>query len=356
MANIIKVKLKDRSYSLIIGSGILSDIKKYIGKLNKTQVVIISDHTVGGLYGKWIKNNLKNSNAFLLELPPGEKHKTLSAAAATYDKLIDLKINRDALIIALGGGVIGDLAGFVASTYMRGVDLIHIPTTLLAMVDASIGGKTAVDHHKGKNLIGAFYQPKMVLIDIDVLATLPPKELKNGLAEAVKYGVIKDPAIFKMLEGNPKVTPAFWQKLIYLCAKIKAEVVSKDEREMSGYRMILNFGHTIGHAVESLTGYKAFSHGEAVAFGMVAASLIARKIKLIDQKTYERIKEMVTRLKLPVKAKVSAAKILRSIKLDKKARSGKVRFVLPVSIGRVTVRENVPENIIKKALLELGCK
>ena len=295
-------------------------------------------------------------NVVLLELPPGEKHKSLSAAAAVYDKLIDLKVNRDALIIALGGGVIGDLAGFAASTYMRGVDFIQVPTTLLAMVDASIGGKTAVNHHKGKNLIGTFYQPKLVLIDTDVLATLPPKELKNGLAEVVKYGVIKDPKIMSMLEGNPKVTPAFWQKLVYLCARIKAGVVSKDEREISGYRMILNFGHTIGHAVESITKYKKFSHGEGVAFGMAAASLVALKMKLIDRKKYDRIIGLLERLKLPVKARVSAARILNSIKLDKKARSGKVRFVLPVSIGRVTIRENVPENIIKKALLELGCK
>lgn len=356
MANIIKVKLKDRSYDIVIGSGLLASIKNYVKKWNKTQVAIISDHTVGGLYGNWLKSSLKGVNTVLLELPPGEKHKSLSAAAAVYDKLIDLKLNRDALIIALGGGVIGDLVGFVASTYMRGIDLIQVPTTLLAMVDASIGGKTAVNHHKGKNLIGTFYQPKMVLIDIDVLGTLPPKELKNGLAEVVKYGVIKDPKILSMLEGNPKVTPAFWQKLVYLCARIKAEVVSKDEREMSGYRMILNFGHTIGHAVESITKYKAFSHGEGVAFGMVAALLIALKMKLMDRKKYDRIIDLIVRLKLPVKARVSAARILNSIKLDKKAKSGKVRFVLPVSIGKVTIRENVPENIIKKALLELGCK
>jgi len=352
----IKVNLKERSYDIVIGRGMLADIKKYVSKFIRNQIVIITDHTVGSYYGHKLQGSLKGGKVYLLELPPGEKHKTLSAAAAVYDKLISLKINRDALIIAVGGGVIGDLAGFVAATYMRGVDLIQIPTTLLAMVDASIGGKTAVDHRKGKNLIGVFYQPKMVLIDINTLNTLPVKELKNGLAEVLKYGVIREPGIIRMLEGNPKVTPAFWERLVYLCAKIKAQVVSKDERELTGLRMILNFGHTIGHAVESLTKYKAITHGEAVGFGMVAASLIAKKLKMIDQIAYERIKGLVSRLKLPTAVKLKADSILKAIKLDKKVRGGKIRFVLPKAIGKVVIRDDIKESVIKEALRELGCR
>jgi len=352
----IKVNLKERSYDVVIGSGVLADIKKYVSKFSRNQIVIITDYNVDTLYGNWLHKLLKGEKVYLLKIPPGEKHKTLSAAAAVYDKLIDLKISRDALFIALGGGVIGDLAGFVAATYMRGVDLIQVPTTLLAMVDAAIGGKTAVDHRKGKNLIGVFYQPKMVLIDINTLNTLPGKELKNGLAEVLKYGVIRESGIFRMLEGNPKVTPAFWEKLVYLCAKIKAVIVSKDEKETTGLRMILNFGHTIGHAVESLTKYKATTHGEAVGFGTVAASLIAKKLKMIDQKTYERIKGLVSRLKLPTTVKLKANSILKVIRLDKKVRGGKVHFVLPTAIGKVVVRDDIKEGVIKEALKELGCK
>lgn len=355
MAN-IKVDLKERSYPIVIGSGILADLQKYIGKLNKKQIVILTDHQVGSIYGHAVRSSIKAENVYLLQLPHGERHKTLSAAAAVYDKLTDLRIGRDALIVALGGGVIGDLAGFVAATYMRGIDFVQVPTTLLAMVDASIGGKTGVNHHRGKNLIGVFHQPKLVLIDVETLATLPPREIKNGLAEVLKYGIIKDPKIFHMLDGNPKATAAFWQKLVYLCARIKAEVVSIDERETSGYRMILNFGHTVGHALESLSEYRSYAHGEAVGFGMVAASLIALKMKLISVGTYDRITELVGKLKLPCVCGFKAGKIAEAIKLDKKVKNGRLRFVLPTAIGRVTIRDDVDEKVIKSALKELGCK
>ncbi len=356
MAKEIKVNLKDRSYKIVIGGGILPRLSEYVSRSKKKQIVVITDYIVGKYYSSSIQKALKKFKPNILQLPPGERHKSLSAAAAVYDKLIDLGIHRDALIIALGGGVIGDLAGFVAATYMRGVDLIQVPTTLLAMVDAGIGGKTAVNHHKGKNLIGVFYQPKLVLIDVNMLGTLPSKEIKNGLAEVFKYGVIKNPAIFKMLEGNPKLSSMFWQKLIYLCAKIKAEIVSKDEKETSGLRLILNLGHTIGHAVESLTGYKGFTHGEAVGFGMAAAATIAHDLKMLDDASYMRMIQLLAQLRLPLEIDLRADSVIKAMKLDKKVKDGKLRLVLPQTIGRVTVRDNVSEAMIRRTLKELGCR
>lgn len=346
MMNKIKVNLKDRSYDILVGSNLLPHLFSIIRKYNKNQVVIITDYTVGKLYGKKLNKKLGGG---LLQLPPGEITKSLAGASVIYDKLIELGINRDGLIVALGGGVIGDLAGFCAATYLRGIDIIQFPTTLLAMVDAAIGGKTAINHPKGKNLIGVFHQPKLVLADVDTLCTLPARELKGGLAEVIKYGFIKDPTILKMLSGNPKVDAGFWTKLITRCAAIKAEVVSRDEREVSGYRMILNFGHTIGHAIEAVGGFKKFSHGEAVALGMLAAARIAGK-KDIETKLILLLKA----LKLPTTVKLKVKDIMLALKLDKKVKSGKVRFVLPIKVGQVTIKDNVPEAKVVSVLKNLG--
>ena len=356
MAKKIRVNLGPRSYDILIGSGLLNNIRSQVLKLKKKQVVIVTDVQVGALYAPHVKKSLKGIECHVITMPAGEKYKTLYAASAIYDKLVSLKLNRDGLIIALGGGVIGDLAGFAAATYMRGIDLIQVPTSLLAMVDAAIGGKTAVDHKKGKNLIGVFYQPRLVIADVGVLNTLPPMEFKNGLAEVLKYGFIKDPRIVKMIESNPKVNSAFLEKIVYLCARIKAEVVSKDERELSGYRMILNFGHTIGHAVEALGGYSRIKHGEAVGFGMAAATLIALKLRMINKLNFEKMLYLIARLKLPIQLNYKADAILKALQLDKKTRSGKVRFVLPKKIGQVVVRDNVPDQVILSALKGLGCK
>lgn len=356
MAKKVKVNLGKRSYDILIGPGTLKSLRREVLKLKKKQVVIITDVHVGGLYASHVKKSLKGLACHVITMPAGEKYKTLYAASAIYDKLIALKLNRDGLIIALGGGVIGDLAGFAAATYMRGVDIIQVPTSLLAMVDAAIGGKTAVDHKKGKNLIGVFHQPRLVIADVNVLNTLPPMEFKNGLAEVLKYGFIKDPQIVKMIASNPKVNSAFLEKIVSLCAKIKAEVVSKDERESTGYRMILNFGHTIGHAVEALGGYNRIKHGEAVGFGMAAASLIGLKLRMINKQNFEKILFLIARLKLPIQLNYKADAILKALQLDKKARSGKIRFVLPKKIGQVVVRDNVPDQVILSALKGLGCK
>jgi 3-dehydroquinate synthase len=340
----VRVNLKERSYDVLIGKGMLSRLPRLA---KGRRVVIITDYIVGELYGEKLRKKL---SACLIKLPPGEITKSIAGTSVIYDKLIEQGINRDGLIIALGGGVIGDLAGFTAGTYLRGIDIIQVPTTLLAMVDAAIGGKTAINHPRGKNLIGVFHQPKLVLVDVETLNTLPARELKGGLAEVIKYGFIKDPAILKMLSGNPRVDANFWIKLITRCAAIKAEVVCRDERETTGYRMILNFGHTVGHAIEAVGGFKKFSHGEAVGLGILAAAKIAGK-KDIETKLILLLKA----LKLPTTVKLKVKDILKALRLDKKVKAGKVRFVLPVALGRVTIKDNVPEGKVISVLKELGC-
>lgn len=352
----IKVNLKDRSYDIVIGTDILAELPSFIRSQNCSKVIIISDTTVDSLYGKTIAKALKDISFIKICIPPGEKHKTLYTASAIYDQLVDLKAHRDSFIIALGGGVINDLVGFVAATYMRGVPFIQIPTTLLASVDASIGGKTAVDHEKGKNLIGVFYQPKLVLADTEFLKTLPPREIKTGLAEVLKYGIIKDPKIFEMLESDPKATPKFWEEIIARCAKIKASVVSRDEKETSGLRMILNLGHTFGHAIESLTGYSKYNHGEAVALGILASAYLSNNLNILDQKSVKRIAALIKKLKLPVLCGLRSKDIIQLMLLDKKVKSGKLRIVLPKKIGSVVIRDDIKTQQIEKALKMIGCK
>jgi len=348
----IKVDLNDRSYDIISGSGIIKEIKQYVENLKFSKIVIITDTNVAKLYGLRLLKLLKPYKAFIVNIPPGEDFKKLYTVSAVYDQMATLKLHRDTLLIAFGGGVVGDLAGFAAATYMRGIYFIQIPTTLLAQVDASIGGKTGVDHASCKNLIGAFYQPKFVLIDTDFLKTLPMREIKTGLAEVVKYGIIKDPELFELLEANPKTTPDFWIEIVRRCAAIKAEVVSKDEKE-SHLRMILNFGHTFGHAIESLTNYSTYTHGEAIAIGMFAASNLAFKLEMLKEKDLIRIVSLISRLGLPTKCDLKASDIIKTLYMDKKAKSGKARFVLPVKIGKVVVVDNVSDKKLKEAFSSL---
>lgn len=352
----VKVNLPGRSYDIIIGRGTLKEIKRFVVPLKLKKAVVITDTNVGPVYGNELCRILKGIKVSIITIPAGEKHKTLYTASAVYDQLINTSAHRDTLIIALGGGVIGDLAGFVAATYMRGLPLIQIPTTLLAQVDASIGGKTGVDHPKGKNLIGSFYQPKLVIVDTLFLKTLPAREIKTGLAEVVKYGIIQDARIFEMLTVCPRANSAFWEEIITRCVKIKAAVVSRDEKEISGLRMILNFGHTFGHAVETLTGYGKYTHGEAIAIGMAAAARLAKKLKLLKDTDCDRIINLLSELKLPVTTGLKAEQIIKTMLMDKKAKSGNVRFVLPVKIGAVVVRDNIPAKAVISALKDIGCK
>jgi 3-dehydroquinate synthase len=366
----IKVDLKDQSYDVQIDSDCLSGLGRLVeGEKWGRDVFLVTDPLVNDLYGDEVCRGFK-SKIRVLEVPRGERYKNLKEASLLYDQLIRYGAHRDSLIIALGGGVIGDLAGFVAATYMRGINYIQVPTTLLAQVDAAIGGKTAINHVKGKNLIGCFYQPCLVYIDVKTLTTLPARELRTGLAEVVKYGVIEDADFFKFLENNSHHlnTKAFeaedtlraalklWQTIVAESAKIKARVVEKDEKE-SNLRMILNFGHTVGHAIEALTRYRAYNHGEAVAVGMVAAAMIAQRMRMLDPEVVKRIRDLLEKLGLPIEIEgLPIGKIIQALSVDKKVREGKVQFVLPEKLGKVAIINNVSLKIIRDVLKEIGAK
>jgi 3-dehydroquinate synthase len=367
----IKVELKERSYEIVVGADILRDLGRVIKQENwGSEIFIITDPLVNDLYGHKLVNGLKGFKVHSFLVPRGEKNKNLKSLTALYDQLVKCSAHRDSLIIALGGGVIGDLAGFVAATYMRGLKYIQVPTTLLAQVDAAIGGKTGINHPRGKNLIGSFYQPKLVYIDISTLSSLPDRELRTGLAEVVKYGVIRDDDFFKFLEANSHHlnTKAFeepdtlraalkvWQIIVTESAKIKAEVVTKDEVE-ADLRMILNYGHTIGHAIETLTHYQTYNHGEAVAIGMVAAAKIAKRRKMLDQESVQRIVDLIEKLGLPITVDgLLAKKMVQSIGIDKKVRGGKINYVLPEKVGKVVVRDNISNQDVMAVLREMGAK
>lgn len=340
----IKVKLGERSYPIYFGSGILKEFgKTFKGFSKSNRAVIVTNPKVGGLYYSVVEKGLlkEGIEPIRLDVPDGEEYKTLAWASKLFDRLIALKADRQTPLIALGGGVIGDLTGFVAATYLRGVPFIQVPTTLLAQVDSSVGGKTGVNHRRGKNLIGAFYQPKFVYIDVDTLKTLDKRELRAGLAEVIKYGVIKDAKLFKYLEDNIDVLT---QNLALLhiikrsCA-IKASVVEADERE-AGLRAILNFGHTFGHAVEAVTKYKEYKHGEAVAIGMVYAAELSHGLGLCGKDEVDRISDLIKNAGLPVEAPDFPRKsFLKAMEIDKKMVGGELRFVLIEKIGKVRIEK-----------------
>jgi 3-dehydroquinate synthase len=307
-------------------------------------VALVTNPKVDRFYGKRVRGGIQRVglSSVRMLVPDGERFKNLSSVRRLYDQLIAHRFERKSFMVALGGGVIGDLAGFAAATYLRGIPVVQVPTTLVAQVDASIGGKTGVDHPKGKNLIGAFHQPKMVYIDPSTLSTLDPREFHAGLAEVVKYGTILDADFFGFLEKEADrilaKDPDTLYYVIKRCCEIKAEVVQEDERE-SGLRRILNFGHTIGHAVETLGGYRKYLHGEAVSIGMISASRMAVMMGLCAESEAERILALMIRFGLPVSLpKVKVPDILKIIAVDKKVSGRKVHFVLPERIGRVSVR------------------
>jgi len=369
----IRVDLAERGYEVVVDSDCLNELGDMIKKINSyDKVIIITDALVNDLYGNQVRASVRDAGykAETIEVPRGERYKTLSQVSKIYDKLVELEAHRDSFILALGGGVIGDVAGYVAATFMRGIDYAQVPTTLLAQVDASIGGKTGVDHPKGKNLIGAFYQPKFVFIDVRTITTLPEKEMKTGLAEVIKYGIIEDADFFKFLEANSHHlnTKAFeeegtlraalkvWHTIVVESCKIKAKIVSKDERE-AGLRMILNYGHTLGHAIETLTRYEKYTHGEAVSIGMVCAASIANKMRMLDRESLDRIRELLDKLGLPTMVeRLRVKRIIKSLSVDKKIRKGRVQFVLPTRIGKVEIRNNVSLKTVRKVLKEVGSK
>ena len=341
---IVSVSLGSRSYQIKVGGGLLPRLGAECAALKLGQrCAVITDSNVGKKFAKAALKSLSASGfeAVLITVPAGEKSKRLAVVEKCYDELAKHRLERKSFIVALGGGVVGDLAGFVAATYLRGIPFVQVPTTLLAQVDSSVGGKTGVNLRAGKNLVGAFYQPRLVLCDLDALKTLPRREYVSGLAEVVKYGVIYDAVLFAQLERNlPKLLQrdaATLRNVIARCCEIKAEVVGQDETE-SGLRAILNFGHTIGHAIENSSGYGKFLHGEAIAIGQVAAAKLSQKILGLPSGDANRIEKLFVQAGLPVKLKSGAArrkKLFAAMKLDKKVSGGEIKFVLAEKIGAV---------------------
>ena len=331
----IKLNLKDKSYNIKIGKGILKAIE--FQKFGASKYAIITDSNVKKLYGEKLQELIRNQRCQvnLFAFSAGENSKNLTQTEQVGRKLVREGFDRNSMIIALGGGVVGDLAGFLASFYKRGIDYIQIPTTLLAQVDSSIGGKTGVNIPEGKNLFGSFYQPKAVFIDIEFLKTLPENEIKNGLAEIIKYGMVQSYELFEYLEQNfSKRTSDFYLKIIKKSVAIKAKIVEKDEREQE-LRKILNYGHVVGHAVETTEEYKRISHGEAVGLGMVYEGKISNKLGLLNRKDLERQNQLIQAVGLPITYKGNLDNLIEIMTRDKKVKSEKINFVLPTMIGKV---------------------
>ena len=356
----IRVELDENSYDILIGENLFEEAAKFVTapKFSK-KILIVTDENIFNLYGEDLRKIFSNGVAnFEIEvIPAGEMSKSLEIAERLYTCAIESKLDRKSVMVAVGGGVVGDLTGFVAATYLRGVNFVQVPTTLLSQVDSSVGGKTAVNHRLGKNLIGAFYQPKAVFIDVATLKTLPQREIRAGLGEVVKYGVISDADFFSYLEkniegilsGNVEVL----KHIIKRSCEIKAEVVSHDEKE-SGLRRILNFGHTIAHAIEEETGYQRYCHGEAVAIGMIGAALISQKLNLVDGEKVARLKNLIERFEMYTHCEgCNVEGIYNALFRDKKTVGGKINWVLMKDFGNVEITVEVPEQIIKDVLKEI---
>ncbi|NJD55376.1 MAG: 3-dehydroquinate synthase [Nitrospirae bacterium] len=354
----VRVELGSRSYPITIGSGILTDVGERLTQLGiSSSIALVSNTTVFPLYGAAVARSLSAAGLSCAEiiLPDGEEHKTMASAERIFDAMLRARLDRTSVRVALGGGVIGDLAGFAASVYMRGIDFIQIPTTLLAQVDSSVGGKTGVNHPLGKNMLGTFWQPRLVWIDVDTLLTLPRREFIAGVAEIIKYGIIWDRELFDFLETQVQnvldLDSGPIRHIIRRSCEIKADVVARDERE-GGLRAILNFGHTIGHALETATGYTSFLHGEAVAVGMCAEAELARLLGIIGAEEVLRVRRLVGAYGLPsaIPGDIDLDLFFHSMKLDKKAVSGALRFILPDRIGNVTIHRAIPESLIRRAV------
>ena len=353
----ITVDLGERSYPISIGAELFNDSAYFSFLSPKQKVVVISNVTVAPLYAEKVVSLIERQGCevSVLELPDGEKYKSLETFEMVMSFLLEGNYARDVVLVALGGGVIGDLVGFAAACYQRGVDFIQVPTTLLSQVDSSVGGKTAVNHPLGKNMIGAFYQPKSVIIDTNCLSTLPEREFAAGMAEVIKYGIIYDGDFFVWLEENMEKLHALDEKAltyaIARCCAIKAEVVEQDEKE-SGIRALLNLGHTFGHAIEAELGYGNWLHGEAVSAGTVMAAKTALLQSLITEQQLDRIIAILEKAKLPVHTPESMSfdDFMKHMMRDKKVLSGQLRLVLPTGIGQAEVVADVPGEKIKQAI------
>lgn len=354
MAGKLQVDLGERSYNIYCGQGLLEELGVLLQPLDLAKrCLIVTDEIVAPLYLSQVIQSLEAAGFIPLvkRVPPGEEAKSLKIASEIYDIALEAGWERRCPVLALGGGAVGDLAGFVAATLLRGVPFVQLPTTLLAQVDSSVGGKVAVNHPRGKNLIGAFYQPCLVVVDLSTLRSLPSRELSSGLAEVIKYGMIYDALFFaylekhveKALEGEEKVL----EKIVLRSCEIKAQIVAQDERERD-LRAILNFGHTVGHALEAVTKFQIYRHGEAVAIGMMVATRIALRRGLISPEILERLEKLLRRTFLPVEMpEVDIESFLKALIRDKKVQDGKVRMVLPVGLGQVQIMEVDTREVIE---------
>lgn len=354
----INVSLKTDPYSIIIGHQTLNSIGACLKKLNiGKDAVIITNPILRKLYGNILSSSLRKNgiSVKMLVVPDGERSKSAKVALNLIEEVARFDVLKQVFIIAFGGGVIGDLAGYVAAAYKRGVPYVQVPTSFLAQIDSAIGGKVAIDLPIGKNLVGAFHQPKVVYSDVSLIKTLPKRQIKNGFAEAIKYGIIKDKKLFIQIENEfNQILQADTKTLLSIvdqCSRIKANVVVADEKETKGIRTILNFGHTAGHAIEAAAGFSSYQHGEAIAVGMRIAADISLQLKLISAKKVERINALLTNVGLPEKIQgIKLTEIMRIMKHDKKFQQGKNRFVLLKDIGKVIVVQGIKEEIIKKAV------
>jgi 3-dehydroquinate synthase len=352
----VQVDVGHSRYPIVIGSGLLTNRELLDARIPGRDLLIVTNTTVARLYLAKLTDSLAGRKLAECLLPDGEQHKTLQSAGWVFDALIAKRMNRDATVLALGGGVVGDIAGFVAACYQRGIGYVQIPTTLLAQVDSSVGGKTGVNHSGGKNLIGAFYQPQSVIADTDTLATLPDRELRAGLAEVIKYGCVWDPLLFDWLDNNmAKLLARDVDALTYTVARsceIKATVVAKDEREQN-LRAILNFGHTFGHAIEAATAYETYLHGEAVGLGMLIATSLSQRLGLVDGAIRDRVRDILGKAGLPTEApRVGVAKALELMQMDKKVLAGAVRLVLLEKLGRAIVTADYSQKALDATLEE----
>jgi 3-dehydroquinate synthase len=351
----ITIDLGDRSYDIVIASGVLDQPALFGHLPAAAQAVVVSNTTVAPLYAQPLMRSLRSRypQVTLVELPDGEAYKTWDSLNLIFDHLLQHGADRKTVLFALGGGVVGDITGFAAASYMRGIPFVQVPTTLLAQVDSSVGGKTAINHPLGKNMVGAFYQPCWVLADLATLNTLPERELAAGLAEVIKYGPIADADFLQWVESNLEALwardPAALATAVRRACEIKARVVSQDERE-SGLRAILNFGHTFGHAIEAGMGYGAWLHGEAVGCGMVMAADLSRRLGLVDAAFVARLTALVQRAHLPVRAPtLPAERYLELMRVDKKSEGGVIRFVVIEAPGEASVRA-VPETLVREVI------
>lgn len=351
----LTVDLGDRSYPIHVGVGLLERSGELLRQAGlRGKVAVVTNPVVAQLYLDSLNEALRSADFTVVPIlvPDGEEHKSLESLATIYDRLVAERLERKSCILALGGGVIGDLAGFAAATYLRGVPYVQVPTTLLAQVDSSVGGKTAVNHENGKNLIGAFYQPKLVLIDIAVLRSLPRRELMAGLAEVIKYGIIEDAALFSLLEQSIdkiiSLNQEMLTRIVATSCAIKARVVEADERE-DDYRAVLNFGHTIGHALEAATGYREFLHGEAVGVGMVKAVELSVNQRFCEAASLKRVIALVQKAGLPVEIprEIAPQSLIQAMEIDKKVAGGKIKFIMCEGIGKTRFHWLAPDEILR---------